>query len=979
MRNTTLFRKVINLFISVIFVHGATAQNPVITPGIPPAVNQGATYNFTADMSVTWSLAPGSKGTIDPDGTYHAPATFSSNQSHGGCQLLANNHIFNVRIDTFPVHPQSANWIAQATNGTVHFGPGFYTNYINNTTPQENIVFTYTPLNNGLYRIPQYPDAKIESGWFSTYFGWDRHLFGVDYTSSSFQEMYNYYPVGTNTAQCLSCNSQGGVKYSGSTYDLPVYGSVDAAGMYVMPLSLHMQEMLAAIATGGSIKHALRTSLQNSRIVSQHIWPATAQAYLGSGLIPYGARFRLNASFDTSTFSPVAQILLRQLKQYGIIVADGGTDWEISADGDYIPQIVQDAFNEIWYKISPTNMEAVDESGVMLDAGSGDTEVNAETVIATSIADASKSSKMRVVLTGITMGTSDTRKIFQAGTAATQLNAWVNGTANTGINWTMSPALGTLTSDGIYTPPATLSGIQTTTITGTSAADPNVLVQIIIVVIPEGVIRDAPGQPSDYTDVNSNVWSSVDLSTGGHSYFIGGSWPSTPDISLYENIWYGNSDTRWDINVPNGNYRITAKFADAAFGPGQQIMHLESQGQLIYKNVDVYASAGGFFKPVDFELPATVTDGKLSFVLRQISSIGTYPQISALQIAPDPGTPAITVSPADGGSIDLADEKQFYAVGWFISNDVNWTISPNIGSIDSTGMYHAPIDPITSDVDITITATSKSNPLLTASATIKVLKRIQTVRVNCGGPQLTDGLNDVWAADYGYSGSSATFGGSLSIAGAINGQEALYQDARYNYVGYPDFQYTFPTANSSYNVTLKFANYESADQQVKMDVKINGTTVLTDFDPVAAAGSVLTAFDTSFVIPVTDGKMYMEFISKSTNYVGARINAIEFSPDKIVTGLNIISADNQQVKVYPNPFSNKATINYTLQDKGKVKLMMYDITGNCVAVLVNAEQTAGTHNVEFYSTGLAQGIYHYSLQTDTGLSTGKIVLTSGNE
>jgi hypothetical protein len=30
----------------------------------------------------------------------------------GGCQVLPANHIFNTRIDTLPVHPQSAAYLA---------------------------------------------------------------------------------------------------------------------------------------------------------------------------------------------------------------------------------------------------------------------------------------------------------------------------------------------------------------------------------------------------------------------------------------------------------------------------------------------------------------------------------------------------------------------------------------------------------------------------------------------------------------------------------------------------------------------------------------------------------------------------------------------------------------------------------------------------------------------------------------------------
>jgi hypothetical protein len=66
-------------------------------------------------------------------------------------------------------------------------------------------------------------------------------------------------------------------------------------------------------------------------------------------------------------------------------------------------------------------------------------------------------------------------------------------------------------------------------------------------------------------------------------------------------------------------------------GPGQQSESLEIQGNVIYPNLDFYAQVG-YKKPIDFMLPAIVTNGELSFVVRHMG--GTFNDISALQIVP---------------------------------------------------------------------------------------------------------------------------------------------------------------------------------------------------------------------------------------------------------------------------------------------------------------------------------------------------------
>ena len=47
-----------------------------------------------------------------------------------------------------------------------------------------------------------------------------------------------------------------------------------------------------------------------------------------------GMRVRLRASFDISGYPPPAQVVLRALKKYGMIVADNGSDFFLSGTPD---------------------------------------------------------------------------------------------------------------------------------------------------------------------------------------------------------------------------------------------------------------------------------------------------------------------------------------------------------------------------------------------------------------------------------------------------------------------------------------------------------------------------------------------------------------------------------------------------------------------------------------------------------------------
>lgn len=50
---------------------------------------------------------------------------------------------------------------------------------------------------------------------------------------------------------------------------------------------------------------------------------------------------------------------------------------------------------------------------------------------------------------------------------------------------------------------------------------------------------------------------------------------------------------------------------------------------------------------------------------------------------------------------------------------------------------------------------------------------------------------------------------------------------------------------------------------------------------------------------------------------------------------------------YPNPFNPSTNINYSLPEASKVSIVVYDMLGQRVAQLVNAEKSAGYHTVTF--------------------------------
>jgi len=74
---------------------------------------------------------------------------------------------------------------------------------------------------------------------------------------------------------------------------------------------------------------------------------------------------------------------------------------------------------------------------------------------------------------------------------------------------------------------------------------------------------------------------------------------------------------------------------------------------------------------------------------------------------------------------------------------------------------------------------------------------------------------------------------------------------------------------------------------------------------------------------------------------------------------------------YPNPFDHTTTIKYHLQAPGVVSLIIFDFTGQEIAILVDGKQAAGTHEIIWRPNGLPGGIYISRLEVSGLLSESK--------
>jgi hypothetical protein len=93
------------------------------------------------------------------------------------------------------------------------------------------------------------------------------------------------------------------------------------------------------------------------------------------------------------------------------------------------------------------------------------------------------------------------------------------------------------------------------------------------------------------------------------------------------------------------------------------------------------------------------------------------------------------------------------------------------------------------------------------------------------------------------------------------------------------------------------------------------------------------------------------------------ISLNEIFPDKITLYQN-----------YPNPFNTGTTIQFSLKETKKVKIDLFNTTGQKVTTITNKEFKAGLHAIEFTSEILASGVYYYRMIAGENTDVKKMVI-----
>jgi hypothetical protein len=246
--------------------------------------------------------------------------------------IFPNDNPWNADISLSAADPYNTQIIAAFSTNTIKadFGSGLWEGapigipYAVVCGNQAKIPVTFTDYGDesdpGPYSIPL--TAPIEGNGVG-----DSHVIAVDKDNRILYELFN-----------ARVNNGHWDASSGAIFDLKsnamrpeTWTSADAAGLPIFPGLVRYDEIVK-----GEIDHPIRFTLQSSKVKPAYIYPARHKVSSTGGQysLPFGARIRLKAGFDISSFSATNQVILRAMKKYGLILADIGSNLFISGAPD---------------------------------------------------------------------------------------------------------------------------------------------------------------------------------------------------------------------------------------------------------------------------------------------------------------------------------------------------------------------------------------------------------------------------------------------------------------------------------------------------------------------------------------------------------------------------------------------------------------------------------------------------------------------
>jgi hypothetical protein len=109
------------------------------------------------------------------------------------------------------------------------------------------------------------------------------------------------------------------------------------------------------------------------------------------------------------------------------------------------------------------------------------------------------------------------------------------------------------------------------------------------------------------------------------------------------------------------------------------------------------------------------------------------------------------------------------------------------------------------------------------------------------------------------------------------------------------------------------------------------------------------------------------FTGYFTAFTGCRIPTHEYLN-------NEVSGNNINIKNSPNPFIGNTEIIYSVVEDGLVRIDLYAMTGEKIAVIIEEQEKAGNYRINFDAGNIPEGVYSLVMQAGTQTTMTKVLI-----
>jgi RHS repeat-associated protein len=334
-----------------------------------------------------------------------------------------------------------------------------------------------------------------------------------------------------------------------------------------------------------------------------------------------------------------------------------------------------------------------------------------------------------------------TATLYQGQTQ--QLTAVVANNPNTAVTWSISPAVGSISTSGLYTAPASVTASQTVTVKAISVADTTKSATATITLSPPIAVSVSPATATLYASQNQQLTATVTNTTntavtwsispaGVGTVTTGGLYTAPANITTQQTVIVTATSVANTAVSSSATITLEPPVAVSGVSPSSAALYAGQTQTFSATVINTgntavtwsVSGAGSISSSGTYTAPSSITSQQTVTVTATSEANSAATATATITLYPP-----VAVSLTPTTSIDYANGTiQLSATVSNTSNTgVTWTLS-GPGNISSSGLYTAPAS-VATQQNVTITATSQANPSASSSVTITLYPPI-TVSVN---------------------------------------------------------------------------------------------------------------------------------------------------------------------------------------------------------------------------------------------------------